>query len=37
MTYDENIWSYLFVRTAAFVALTSASTLWLALPHLLGL
>ena len=37
MTDDENIWSYLFVRTAAFVALTSASTLWLALPHLLAL
>ena len=37
MTNDENIWSYLLVRTAAFVALTSASILWLALPHLLAL
>lgn len=37
MTHDENIWSYLLVRTAAFVALTSAATLWLALPHLVAL
>ena len=27
----------LFVRTAAFVVLTTASTLWLALPHILAL